>query len=117
MMNECSESIINNWINNRIDNESESVTTQLKQQYLFITIRSTHLLPSAALIHYYSQHSFIIIRSTPSSLFAALIYYYSQYLFITIRSELITESENSLSTGVLRVKNATTAVNNRVTRV
>jgi hypothetical protein len=56
-------------------------------------------------------------NSTHSSPFAALIYYYSQYSFITIRSESTIESENSLSTGVVRVKDATTAVNNRVTRV
>jgi len=54
---------------------------------------------------------FISIRSTYLLLFAVLI------LFITIRSESTTESENSLSTGIIRVKNTTIVVNNRVTRV
>jgi hypothetical protein len=63
------------------------------------------------------QYLFIIIRSTYLSPFAVLIYHYSQYSFITIRSESITESENGLSIGVVRVKDTTTAVNNRVTRV
>src|SRR5450432_3135626 len=44
---------------------------------------------------------FISIRSTYLLLFAVLI------LFITIRSESTTESENSLSTGIIRVKNTT----------
>jgi hypothetical protein len=83
----------------------------------YLEPKLTLFISRAILIHYHSQYLFITICSTHSSPFAALIHHYSQHSSIPTRSESTTESENGLSTGVVRVKDATTVVNKRVTRV
>src|SRR5450755_1114803 len=116
-MNECSESTnrrIDNRQSNRqrkrVGNDPTKTRRDSKQQKGDPRIRKPF---DASLSDSYLEPKltlFISIRSTYSSPFVVPI------SFITIRSESTTESENGLSTGIVRVKDATTVVNNRVTR-